>query len=153
MHKQRPHPRRVKLHRSYTVHELCELLKVHKNTVRGWQAKGLKPIDGLRPALFRGEDVRAFIQDQLSRRKQTCPPGMLFCFKCRAPRAPALGMADYTVTSPRNGLIAALCETCGCTMNRACSRRRIPEVLPGLAVTILDESAAHNLAATSPPKL
>jgi hypothetical protein len=31
-----PNYRLVKIHRNYTVEEIARLLKVHKNTVRGW---------------------------------------------------------------------------------------------------------------------
>ena len=37
-------PRRVKLHRSYSVPELAACCKVHKNTIRHWQASGLKTV-------------------------------------------------------------------------------------------------------------
>ena len=32
----RLNPRRVKVHRSYTVEEVAKLFRVHKNTVRDW---------------------------------------------------------------------------------------------------------------------
>ena len=42
-------PRRVKLHRSYTVEEAAMLFKVHKNTVRGWLKSGLETVEVVAP--------------------------------------------------------------------------------------------------------
>ena len=42
-------PRRVKVHRSYTVDEVARMFEAHKNTVRAWLRDGLKPIDQRRP--------------------------------------------------------------------------------------------------------
>jgi len=52
-----PNPRRVKIHRSYSVEEMSRLLGVHKNTVRNWLKNGLEPIDDQRPTLIRGSDL------------------------------------------------------------------------------------------------
>lgn len=42
-----------------------------------------------------------------------------YCFKCRAPRAPALGMADYLPLTPTTGNLRALCSTCTTLMHKA----------------------------------
>jgi transposase-like protein len=61
MGKRHPNPRLVKLHRSYTVEQIARLFDIHKNTVRAWVKQGLQPIDGLRPALFHGPVLVAFL--------------------------------------------------------------------------------------------
>ena len=55
----RINPRLIKLHRSYTVEDVSARLGIHKNTVRGWQRKGLEPIDKTRPVMFTGKTLRA----------------------------------------------------------------------------------------------
>ena len=40
----RLNPRRVKIHRCYTVEEVAKLFGAHKNTVRGWLKAGLPRI-------------------------------------------------------------------------------------------------------------
>lgn len=149
----RANPRLIKLHRTYSVEEVSDVLGVHKNTVRAWRAKGLTPIDALRPVLFQGAALRAFLEGQRTSAKRPCPPGTLYCFKCRGPRRPALAMVDYVPRNGRTGNLKALCEGCGGMMHRAASLASLSAILPGIAVTIIGGAGAHKLAAPAHPKL
>ena len=100
---QRANPQRVKKHRSYSVSELAACLDVHENTVSNWRKGGLQPLDGKRPVLFHGEAIRAFLKRQSASRKRPCPAGTLYCFKCREPRPPALGMVDFVSINAMSG--------------------------------------------------
>lgn len=130
----RVNPNRVKLHRSYSVEELARCLDVHKNTVRHWQAKGLAAIDKGRPVLFQGATVRCFLANRNTSRKQPCSPGTLYCFRCRSPRAPALGMVDFVPMRPGSGNLRALCECCATIMHRRVREADIARVMPGCTV-------------------
>jgi len=134
----RVNPRTVKLHRSYSVPELAACLGVHKNTVRHWQRDGLKPLDSGRPALFQGAIVRAFLSTRNASRKRPCPPGTLYCFRCRKPRPPALGMVDFVSINARSGNIRAICETCETVMNRRASEAALASILPGCDVQFVE---------------
>lgn len=127
---------RVKLHRIYSVQELAGCLGVHKNTVRHWQDAGLKAIDGNRPTLFSGKTTRAFLLARQTSRKRPCPPGTIYCFKCREPRPPALGMVEFIPGSGTTGNLAALCDTCGTMMHRRANVAKISTIMPRLAVQI-----------------
>ena len=130
----RANPQRVKLHRSYCVPELAICLGVHKNTIRHWRRDGLEPIDASRPAMFQGAIVRAFLAKRNASRKCPCPPGMIYCFACREPRPPALGMLDYLATTPASGNLRALCADCGGLMHRRIRYADLATKMPGLAV-------------------
>lgn len=130
----RVNPNRVKLHRSFSVEELARCLDVHKNTVRHWQAKGLEPIDKGRPLLFQGATVRDFLTKRNSGRKTPCPTGTLYCFRCRSPRAPALGMVDFVPMCPGSGNLRALCECCETLMHRRVREADIGKIMPGCTV-------------------
>lgn len=130
----RLNPCAVKMHRSYTAGELAARLSVHKNTVRNWQSQGLAPIDEARPLLFHGAVVREFLRRRNATRKCPCPAGTLYCFSCRASRAPALGMVDYVETKPGTGNLRALCEACETIMHRRARRDALTAIMPGIVV-------------------
>jgi hypothetical protein len=132
----RANPRRAKLHRSYTAAELAACLGVHKNTVRLWRRAGLEPLEPARPVLFQGSVVRAFLARRNARRKRPCPPGMLYCFRCRQPRAPALGKVYYNPVTDTCGNLRAHCEACAAIMYRRIRLGDLAAKMPGLAVQI-----------------
>lgn len=147
----RVNPRAVKLHRSYSVPELAACFGVHKNTVRHWQRAGLTPIDDGRPVLFQGAIVRAFLSTRNASRKRPCPPGTLYCFRCREPRPPALGMVDYVSINAISGNIRAICVTCGTVMHRRASKAALASILPDCDVQYVE--ALPRLKGSPPPSL
>lgn len=144
-------PRAVKLNRCYDVGELATRLGVHKNTVRNWQRDGLKPIDGCRPVLFHGSVIRAFLEIRNAGRKSPCPPGTIYCFRCRAPRKPALNMVDFIPINAASGNIRALCGTCEAIMHRRAPFVSLTAIMPGCEVQIAEGPAS--LSGSSSPSL
>lgn len=146
MANQRYNPRRAKSLRSYTLVEVAELYAVHPQTVRNWRKQGLAPIDGARPALFHGTALNLYHAEQRRVGKQTCGPGELFCFGCRAPRRPALRMADYTPLTAATGTVSAICPVCEGIMCQRVNSTRLArfenevEVVTRLDEEPLDES-------------
>lgn len=134
----RVNPRKVKQHYSYTVGELAACLDVHKNTVRHWQGNGLEPFDKTKPVLFDGATVRAFLTARNKARKQPCPPGTIYCLRCRQPRAPAFGMVEFVPITPANGNLRALCESCETLMHRRVRKADIAGVMPDCTIQITD---------------
>ena len=132
----RANPQRVKLHRSYSATELADCLGVHKNTVRHWQASGLVPVSIGRPTLFDGATIRAFLAKRNASRKRPCPPGTIYCFKCRQPMPPALGMVEFVAGKTATGNLTALCGACGTMMHRCARLAAIGTIMPNLDVQI-----------------
>lgn len=130
----RPNPNRVKGNYNYSVSELALCLQVHKNSIRLWQRRGLKPIDRRRPALFYGKDVKQFLKLARKAAKCPCPPGHFYCFCCRVPRAAALAMVDFIRLGMGTGNLCALCEVCGTMMYRRVKEADISKVMPGCTV-------------------
>ncbi len=89
MRRQRLNPRCIRLHQAYSVEEAARALGKHKHTIRNWIEAGLPTVDGTRPLLVHGDELRAFLEARRKVVKRPCPPGTIYCFKCRQPREPA----------------------------------------------------------------
>ena len=139
--------RRVKLHHSYTITELSALIGAHKHTIGRWIAAGLTTTDARRPLLVHGGDFRAFMKAR-EPIKQRCQPGEFYCVRCRAPRRPALDMADYHPRTALRGSLSGICPDCGRMIYRATTLARLGQIRGGLDVAFpkperrLDDSAS-----------
>lgn len=136
----RINPRLIKIHRAYSTEEAARALGVHKNSVRGWIKKGLPVVDGGRPVLILGHELRAFLEGKRKAAKRPCPPGTIYCLKCRGPRGPALGMVEYVAHNIATGDLKALCETCGTMMFRRARQFDVAAIMPGIDVQIREAS-------------
>jgi excisionase family DNA binding protein len=116
---------RLKIHRSYTVNEAAEALGVHPNTINGWLKAGLPFIATKRDRLILGVDLKAFLEKRDCRRRQTCPPGTMFCMRCRAPRRPPVGLVELVGVRSATLNLRGLCPTCTAVMHRRVARDRL----------------------------
>ena len=138
----RINPRRAKKHRCFSVNELGGLLDVHSRTIRGWLKKGLPAIDGAKPTLILGGEFQEWWGEQNKSAKRPCQPGQMYCLKCKTPKAPALGMVEYSATNAETGNLKALCETCETIMHQRIRLASINERMPGLDVQITQASSS-----------
>lgn len=127
-------PRLAKGGRCYDVVEIARLYGVHPHAVRSWQKAGLKPIDDARPALFQGSVLSAFLSGRRAANKRPCPPGQLYCVKCREPRPPVAGTLEYRNADRGAGMLKARCSVCGTGMNRRARGEQVALLLPGMTV-------------------
>ena len=127
--------RLVKELRTYTVAEIAEVLGTHRNTVRQWLKVGLTALADGRPTLVRGVELRRFLAAKRSRRKRTCPPGTIYCMKCREPRRPGGDMAEYRPLTATSGDLVGICPDCTTMMYRRVSLAALPSISAGLDVT------------------
>jgi|SRR4051794_15935972 hypothetical protein len=125
-------PRLAKLYRSYSVVELASILGAHEHTVRGWIKDGLPTVDSTRPVLILGNDFQDWWSRRRKAAKRPLKPGQLYCFKCRQPKAPALGMVEYTTTNLTTANLKAICETCGTMMHRRARLAALVAIMPNL---------------------
>jgi len=128
--------RRVKIHRNYDPADLSRLFDISRNAVWNWRKAGLRPIEGTKPMLFLGAELRRFLKERRNKRKRTTPPGHLFCMRCRDPRRPAGGMVDYLPLSTTVGNLRALCPDCEAWMFRRARRLDLDRVMPGIEVKV-----------------
>jgi hypothetical protein len=146
-----PNPRLAKIHRSYSVEEVSRLFAIHKNTVRNWLRQGLTAIDGQRPTVIKGAELRRFLTDRRTRSKQTCGPGRIYCLPCRAPKVPAGNMAECVAAGDTMGTLCGICPDCGRMIYRRLNPMQLDAVRGDLEVTVTQarprivESAGFNL--------
>lgn len=131
-----PNPRRAKIHRSYSVEEVSRLFTIHKNTVRNWLQQGLAPIDGKRPTVIQGVELRRFLTARRTSTQQTCGPGRIFCLPCRAPKVPAGNMADCIAVTETNGTLRAICPDCERMIYRKINPKKLDAIRGDLDVTV-----------------
>lgn len=134
-------PRLVKMHRNYSVDDISRRFGVHKQTVRNWIKTGLATVDRQRPVLIHGKDLIAFLETRRTKAKRPCPPGTIFCMRCRVPRAPAGGMADFVPMTATTGNLIGICETCDAMMYRRTRLDRLDRIKGSLEVTFTQAEA------------
>lgn len=127
--------RLVKELRTYTVAEIAEVLAVHRNTVRHWLKTDLTALADRGPTLVRGVELKRFLAAKRRRRKRPCPPGTIYCMKCREPRRPGGDMAEYRPLTATSGDLVGICPDCFTMMYRRVSLAALPSISAGLDVT------------------
>ena len=141
--------RHVKRRRLYDVRTVAKVLGATPSTIRHWSRNGLMALSGIKPLAFRGVDIIAFFKKRDAQRKTPSGPGRIYCLKCRVPKAPAGGMADYRPTSPERGVLIGICPDCERLMYRACSPAKLDAAAGGLTVSI--QTAESSLTETVNP--
>jgi FMN-dependent NADH-azoreductase len=116
-----PNPRQAKIHRSYSVEEIARLFKA---------------IDGQRPTVARGEAIRCFLTERRTRAKQPSGPGRIYCLPCRAPKVPALNMAECIKTGDTTGTLQGICPDCNRMIYRRVNPQKLDTVRGNLDITI-----------------
>lgn len=134
--KRHPSARRVKRHRSYRVDEAASAVGSCRATIRRWIKEGLPTVRDTRPALILGSDLIEYLERKRSGPR--CGLAECYCFRCRAPRQPALGMADFLPMTERGGNLRAICSVCGCLMHKRVSLATWKAIQDGLAVQIME---------------
>jgi DNA-binding XRE family transcriptional regulator len=130
-----PSARRLKIHHNYSIEEVARALGVHKNTIGRWERAGLQAIDDRRPKLFHGVELRRFLSERRQRARRPCPPGYMYCLRCRAPKMPYGDVADLLPVTASGANLRGICD-CGTIMNRRVSQRTIADAARNLTVTI-----------------
>jgi hypothetical protein len=138
MRKRRPNYRLVKIHLSYTVEEVARLFGTHKNTVRAWVKAGLPTCDTKRPTLILGRELAAFLKARRTKNKRPCQPGEIYCVRCRAPKLPAGGMAEYEPVTEKFGSLMGICPDCEEMIFRRASLAKLAQIRGDLDITFVE---------------
>ena len=125
----------IKSFRCYTIEEAAEVSGVSPRTIRNWASDGLRVMDGMRPALIRGDDLMDHIKRKRASRAVKTQIDTFYCLPCHKERHAAGGMSDCEITDGRAKL-TALCEVCGTVVSKPVSEAGIPEIAGTLDLKI-----------------
>lgn len=125
----------IKAARCYTIEEAAEVSGVSPRTIRNWASDGLRVMDGTRPALIRGDDLRTFIKSARASRKVKTRIDTFYCLRCRKEQRAAEGLADCAIKGNR-ATLTALCEACETVVSKPVAEARIPEIARTLDLKI-----------------
>ena len=119
----------IEKHRTYSTVELANKLRVHPRTIQEWCKNGLPHIGESRPRLFKGEEVKKYLQEKKRQRKVALDEGEFYCMKCRKAVKNINGSQTVKI-GKRMGrytqyIIQAICENCGGKVNKITSSKRI----------------------------
>jgi len=132
----RLNPRKVKIHQSYTVEEAALVLGRSIPTIRSWIKKGLPVLRSQIPHLILGADLREYLEKAQKTRKTPLQSDELYCLKCRKPRKPYGGLADYIPATVSKGRLEGLCSVCSSICNRFTSQSQLPKFIDIFDLTI-----------------
>lgn len=111
---------------SYTIHEVAELLGIHKNVVSRWFKDGLPVISDRKPYLVHGGELASYLDRKQKARRAKCKPDEFWCFKCRAPRQPLGLLVDIVPCNDKTIQLKGLCPICSSVMLRIGTSAKIP---------------------------
>ncbi len=104
--------RRVKLHRSYTLEQLADVVGVTIGTVRRWCKMGLPCLTDTRPFLVEGRSFKVFHAEKLAAKKTRLQLFEVYCLGCKKPRTPQSGLVDFKPMVKSRARIMAICPVC-----------------------------------------
>jgi hypothetical protein len=112
---------RIRAKRSYSVKEAADVLRAHPRTIQAWIKSGLRILDGSRPFLIMGGDLKSFLAKRIQNRKQALGPDEFYCFRCKT-RVTASGVSTIPGRAIGLGKISlrlkGSCVACGCPVNK-----------------------------------
>ncbi|HIF9097328.1 TPA: helix-turn-helix domain-containing protein [Photobacterium damselae] len=124
----RNNPKRVKIHRNYTVIEISEALGVHPKTVRNWIRVGLPVADTRRPLLINGADLKIYLTQKRSTYLCRCELNEMYCFKCKQARSPMIESLQFIAKPAGMAQMTGECEECGYQGNKYVSWRDVNQI-------------------------
>jgi hypothetical protein len=136
--------RLVKRLRTYNVREAAKVTGSTPGTIRHWHRNGLEGVVGVYPLIFRGVDIIAFLKRREKKRKQPCGPGRMFCLRCKEPKTPAFGEAEFWPDGPKLGTLRGLCPDCAAMMNKRVSLAKLQSAAGDLTVSPEPNSNPHS---------
>ena len=85
--------------------------------------------------LILGKDLICFLRARRVKSKRPCRPGEIYCVRCREPKVPRDGVAEYRGTNPNLGNLVGICPVCNCQIHRRVNPRDLPQITGTVSIT------------------
>lgn len=125
---QRFNTNRIRKQYSYSIQEICDLLGVHKNTVREWLRHGLPKTDKQKPYLIFGNDLRLFLNERQTSRLRKCRLDEFYCLSCRTQKKSFGNLVDLKIRNTKTVMVSGLCESCETSLHKVQSVKTLEKV-------------------------
>ncbi|MDF2372684.1 MAG: tyrosine-type recombinase/integrase [Rhizobiaceae bacterium] len=103
---------RPKANRVYSVEDVLHHYGICRNTLSNWTKSGLRPVDGTRPQLFRGTELKWFHAQRSIERTKSLRMGEFKCFACKSCVFPEVSTLCIDVPIRRSYWAHATCPEC-----------------------------------------
>lgn len=111
--------RLVKDNYSYSVEQIADLFGIEVATVRRWiKEEGLVRIPKTRPILIHSSALKSFLENRKTKRKKTCKPHEVLCFKCKTQRIPKQNSGKAENLPNGSVRFRAKCGACNTKVNK-----------------------------------
>lgn len=128
---------RIKSHQIYTVWEVSDALRCHRQTVIRWiRIQGLRADTNRKPWLIEGRDLKVFLGERQIKFRCKLALHHCYCLGCKSPQEPDGKIADYVQQTSNHGRLVALCPTCGALMHKIVCRADLEAIRAKIEVTV-----------------
>ncbi len=112
----------IRAKRSYSVKEAGQLLNVHIRTIQSWIKSGLRILEGSRPYLMMGHELKSFLVVETQKQKRPLGPDEFYCVRCRgavtASQVETVHLGKTMGHDKMAVVLKGLCAVCGGKVNR-----------------------------------
>lgn len=126
--KYKPDLRKIRISHVYTVEDVAKIFNFKPRTIFNWIKKGCPTLDGSKPPLIDGSELKIWLTEFWKARKYPCGPGQLFCCKCHKAQLPASGSLKLTLDTATKIKITANCQDCGTLQSRCASLSKLDQI-------------------------
>jgi hypothetical protein len=159
--KRKPDLRKIRISHVYTLPEIAKCLDRELSTIQRWVKTGLPIIEGSKPPLVDGVELKTWLVLKWQSKKKPCRDGELLCCSCSKPQKPIKGSVSLQPRTDKTITILGRCGQCRKPQKQVGSLSKLEEIkvsfcLPAQAVQHLlgcnDTSVSDNIIPFSKTK-
>lgn len=152
--KRKPDLRNIRTSHVYTLPKIAICQGRTLRTVQLWVKEGLPTLEGSKPELVDGAELKAWLAQKWQSKKKPCSDGELLCCSCSKPQKPIEGSVSLHPRTDKTISICGTCGQCGKPQKQVGSLSKLEEIklsfcLPAQAVQHLlgcnDTSVSDNI--------